>query len=43
MFTTFLTLYTLVWPLVVAVVLTVIARAFFREMRKARLGNRPMI
>lgn len=43
MFTAFLTFYTLVWPVVVAGVLGVIARAFFKEMRKARLNNRPMI
>lgn len=39
----FLTAFTLVWPIVVAGVLSVISRAFFREMRQARLNDRPMI
>lgn len=38
-----LTTYVLVWPVIVAAVLFVIARAFFREWRDARRAGRPMI
>lgn len=41
--TALMTFYILVWPVVVAIVLIIIARAFLKEMRKARLNNRPMI
>lgn len=43
MSTSFLTFYVLIWPVVVAIVLAVIARAFFREMREARKAGRPLI
>lgn len=43
MSTSFLTFYVLIWPVIVAGVLAVIARAFFGEMRKARKEGRPMI
>lgn len=36
MATAALTLYTLIWPVVVAVVMVVIGTAFFREWRSAR-------
>lgn len=36
MTTFFLTLYILMWPVVVAGVLFIIARAFFKEMKEAR-------
>ena len=39
----FLTLYVLIWPAVVAVILAVIVRAFFREVRKAREAGRRLI
>jgi hypothetical protein len=39
----FLTLYVLIWPIVVAGVLFVICRAFFREWREARRDGRPLI
>jgi len=39
----FLTLYVLVWPVVVAGVLFVIARAFFRELRAARREGRDIV
>lgn len=41
--TALMTFYILVWPVVVAIVLIIIASAFLKEMRKARLNNRPMI
>jgi len=41
--TTLLTLYVLVWPAVVAVVLFVIAGGFFREWRAARKEGRDLI
>jgi len=40
---TILSLYVLIWPLVVAGVLWVIARAFLGEMRAARKAGRSMI
>jgi hypothetical protein len=43
MSTTFLTFYLLLWPLIVAGVLAVIARAFMREMRVAQKTGRSMI
>ena len=39
----FLTLYVLIWPAVVAVILAVIVRAFFREVQKAREAGRRLI
>lgn len=38
-----LSTYVLIWPAVVGVVLFFLVRAFFREWRKARQENRPMI
>ncbi|MCH1882359.1 putative transporter small subunit [Agrococcus sp. ARC_14] len=38
-----LTIYFLVWPVIVAGVLFVICRAFFREMREAKREGRPII
>ena len=38
-----LTLYVLMWPLIVAAVLFVISRAFFAEWREARREGRPLI
>lgn len=43
MSTSFLTFYILIWPVIVAGVLAVIARAFFGEMREARREGRSMI
>jgi len=36
MTTFFLSLYVLIWPVIVAGVLVIIARAFFKELREAR-------
>lgn len=41
--TVLLTLYVLVWPLVVAGVLFVIGRAFYREVRAAKAEGRGII
>ncbi|WP_217697552.1 putative transporter small subunit [Nocardia donostiensis] len=41
--TALLTLYVLIWPLVVAGVLFVIIRAFVREWRKAKAEGRDII
>ncbi|MHA6669459.1 putative transporter small subunit [Homoserinimonas sp. A447] len=38
-----LTLYVLIWPVVVAGVLFVIARAFIRELKQARREGRSII
>lgn len=38
-----LTIYVLVWPVVVAGVLFVIARAFFRELWQAKREDRSII
>ncbi|MEN5072355.1 putative transporter small subunit [Isoptericola cucumis] len=38
-----LTLYVLVWPVVVAGVLFVISRAFVRELRQAKAEGRSII
>lgn len=38
-----LTLYVLIWPALVAVVLFVITRAFLREWREARREGRDLI
>ncbi|MEE1620381.1 putative transporter small subunit [Zafaria sp. Z1313] len=38
-----LTVYVLVWPVVVAGTLAVIARAFFREWAEARRNGRDLI
>lgn len=38
-----LTIYMLVWPVIVAGVLFVIARGFFRELRQAKREGRPII
>ena len=39
----FLTTYVLIWPLIVAVVLFVLVRAFMKEWRKARRAGRSII
>lgn len=39
----FLTLYVLAWPVIVAVVLYVLGKAFFQEFREARREGRPLI
>lgn len=41
--TLFLTLYVLIWPLIVAGVLFVITRAFFAELRQARREGRDIV
>lgn len=38
-----LTLYVLIWPVIVGVTLWVIVRAFYREWREARREGRSMI
>lgn len=38
-----LTVYVLVWPIVVAGTLAVIVTAFFKELRKAKREGRPII
>ncbi|WP_019170030.1 putative transporter small subunit [Pseudaminobacter salicylatoxidans] len=43
MTTLWLTLYILIWPSISAVVLFVIVRGFFRDMRKARQAGRDMV
>jgi len=43
MTTAFLTLYVLVWPVIVAVVLAIIVRAFIKEWRDARRAGRDII
>ena len=39
----FLTIYVLIWPAIVAVVLWVLVSAFFKEWRSARREGRPLI
>lgn len=39
----FMTAYLLVWPLIVAVILGVIATGFFKEFKKARDSGKSMI
>lgn len=39
----FLTLYILIWPVLVAVVLFVLGRAFIQEFRAAKREGRPLI
>lgn len=39
----YLTLYVLMWPVIVAGTLFVIARAFLREWLEARREHRPMV
>ena len=39
----FLTVYVLMWPLLVAGVLIVLVHAFSREWRKAREEGRPLV
>ncbi|WP_228813948.1 MULTISPECIES: putative transporter small subunit [Nocardia] len=41
--TALLTLYVLIWPLIVAGVLFVIVRAFLRELREAKSEGRDII
>lgn len=41
--TVLLTLYVLIWPVIVGVTLWVIVRAFYREWREARREGRSMI
>lgn len=43
MTTLLLTLYVLIWPIVVAGVLFFIARGFLRDWREARREGRPLI
>ena len=43
MTTTALTLYVLIWPVIVAVVLFVLSRAFISEWREARREGRDII
>lgn len=38
-----LTVYVLMWPVIVAGVLLTIARGFFRELRQAKREGRPII
>lgn len=38
-----LTVYTLMWPVIVAAVLFFIARGFYRDWREAREEGRPII
>ncbi|MDT0378292.1 MULTISPECIES: putative transporter small subunit [unclassified Streptomyces] len=38
-----LTVYILIWPVIVAGVLFVISRAFYREWAEARRNGRPLI
>lgn len=39
----FLTLYVLIWPVIVGVTLWVIVRAFYRDWREAKREGRSMI
>ncbi|MGO1320153.1 MAG: putative transporter small subunit [Galactobacter sp.] len=39
----FLTLYVLIWPVIVAGTLFVIAKAFFKELRQAKREGRSII
>ncbi|MCW2288437.1 putative transporter small subunit [Leucobacter luti] len=41
--TVLLTLYVLIWPVLVAGTLTVIIRAFIKDWREARREGRPII
>lgn len=43
MTSTYLSLYLLSWPVIVAAVLAVIVRAFAKEYRAARQSGRPMM
>ena len=43
MTTTLLTLYVLIWPVIVAGVLAVIVRSFLQEWREARRAGRDII
>lgn len=43
MTTFWLTIYVLIWPVIVAAVLIFIARAFFSEWLEARREGRPLI
>lgn len=43
MSTIFLTLYVLIWPVIVSVTLWVIVRAFYRDWREAKREGRSMI
>ncbi|MEV0696194.1 putative transporter small subunit [Streptomyces sp. NPDC050388] len=38
-----LSVYVLMWPVIVAVILSVISRGFFREWAEARRNGRDMI
>lgn len=38
-----LTIYMLMWPVIVAVTMFVIARGFFKDWREARREGRPLI
>lgn len=39
----FMTVYLLIWPLIVAVILGVIGTGFFKEVKKARDSGKSMI
>ncbi|WP_210336902.1 putative transporter small subunit [Aquamicrobium zhengzhouense] len=39
----FMSVYLLIWPVIVAGVLAVLVRAFFKEMMAARREGRPII
>lgn len=41
--TVLLTLYVLIWPVIVAATLTLIIRAFFKDWREARREGRSII
>lgn len=43
MTTLFLTIYLLIWPVLVGIVLVVISRGFIREWRSARKEGRPLL
>lgn len=38
-----ITIYMLIWPIIVAVVLGVLVRGFFRDWRESRAEGRPII
>lgn len=38
-----LSFYVLIWPVIVAIVLAVLVRAFFSELRAARREGRPLV
>lgn len=40
---TLLTVYVLIWPVLVLIIMVVIALAFLRDVRQARREGRPLI